>query len=272
MTAIKENALSAKLVFEPIPDSRSRTFRLRVRSSDATPGRAFELWLRQEWRDWINQAIARAESREFDPKLVHADVAKWWLTRAGERLDGELYLDLGFAAHRFREEKRIGPFVLHGILGSKGRFRTVAEVGGISTDADHSWQRVTDATFDPAMSVQIEEYGFVNVSGPPAGSPVGTVEILSESAGRISLRARDCPAPCSWLIASQPWYPGWTALVNGRSKAIFRANYAFNAIELPPGDSTIVLEYDAPVFRFACWLALGTTIALAVWLYASRRA
>lgn len=47
-----------------------------------------------------------------------------------------------------------------------------------------------------------------------------------------------------FLVLTDPYYPGWSAYVNGISTKIYRANYALRAIVLPQGQSRVRFVYD----------------------------
>ena len=73
----------------------------------------------------------------------------------------------------------------------------------------------------------------------------------------------EAPAP-SLVVISQTHYPAWKAYVDGRSVTIWRANYAFQALEVPAGRHQIRLVYEdkkllvGRSFRaWDCWSAPG---------------
>jgi uncharacterized membrane protein YfhO len=67
-----------------------------------------------------------------------------------------------------------------------------------------------------------------------------------------------------YLVLAYTYYPGWHATVDGHPTEILRANYAFMALRLEPGEHQVVLHYR-PLS-----LALGTLISgLAVLLIIS---
>ena len=75
----------------------------------------------------------------------------------------------------------------------------------------------------------------------PAG---GAVQV--ERFGLNSYRLRvQSPVP-ALLSVSETKSDGWTATVNGRRTPIFLANYAFRAIEVPAGQSTVEFWYWPP--------------------------
>jgi uncharacterized membrane protein YfhO len=46
------------------------------------------------------------------------------------------------------------------------------------------------------------------------------------------------------LVLADTWYPGWQASIDGSGVKIFRANYLFRAVAIPPGTHSIHFVYD----------------------------
>ena len=53
----------------------------------------------------------------------------------------------------------------------------------------------------------------------------------------------EAPA-ASLVVISQTHYPAWKAYVDGRPTRIWRANYAFQAVEVPAGEHEVLLAYE----------------------------
>jgi len=64
---------------------------------------------------------------------------------------------------------------------------------------------------------------------------------------RVSIEAESTNA--SLIVISQTSYPAWTAQVDGRPVRLWRANYAFQAVEMPPGHHFVELVYRDHMFR-----------------------
>lgn len=47
----------------------------------------------------------------------------------------------------------------------------------------------------------------------------------------------------SYLVVPESWDSGWTAVVNGQPQAVLHADYAFRAVKIPAGNSSIIMEY-----------------------------
>jgi hypothetical protein len=75
----------------------------------------------------------------------------------------------------------------------------------------------------------------------------------------------EAPA-ASLVIISQTYYPAWKAYVDGRSTKIWRANYAFQALEVPAGLHTVKLVYeDTKLLVGAILSGLGLLACAALW-------
>jgi hypothetical protein len=75
----------------------------------------------------------------------------------------------------------------------------------------------------------------------------------------------ESPAPMLVTIA-QSYYPAWKADVDGRPTRIWRANYAFQAVEVPAGKHQITLRYDDTIFHVGVVVSIIALLAcLAFW-------
>jgi hypothetical protein len=87
--------------------------------------------------------------------------------------------------------------------------------------------------------------------------------VTSFSPGLVTVRANtETPG---WLVLTDTYFPGWRSSVNGREATIAPANYAFRAVPIPAGDSTITFTYDPASYRiglFLSCLSLGIIGAL----------
>lgn len=69
------------------------------------------------------------------------------------------------------------------------------------------------------------------------------------------------------IFFSDSYYPRWKAYVNGVETEIYRANTAFRAIRVPPGDNFIEFEYDPRAMRYGLNLMIGGLLLLAIIWY-----
>jgi hypothetical protein len=70
-----------------------------------------------------------------------------------------------------------------------------------------------------------------------------------------------------YLVLAYTYFPGWRAVVDGRPTEILRANYAFMALPLRPGEHQVVLRYQSVSLMlgaFISGLSLLAVIGIAV--------
>jgi hypothetical protein len=79
--------------------------------------------------------------------------------------------------------------------------------------------------------------------------------VIEETPTWIRLEV-DCKAP-EFLVIAQAHYPGWKARVNGIEKPVYRANYAFSAIEMQRGLNLVDFSYEPESFRLGLWIGLA---------------
>jgi hypothetical protein len=60
-----------------------------------------------------------------------------------------------------------------------------------------------------------------------------------------------------FLLCSEIFYPGWMATIDGEPVKIFKANYTFRALLVPPGQHRIVMWYDPVSFKSGSLLTLS---------------
>ena len=80
----------------------------------------------------------------------------------------------------------------------------------------------------------------------------------------------EAPA-ASLVVISQTHYPAWTAYVDGRPARIWRANYAFQALEVPAGNHQLKLIYeDKKLLAGVVFSVLGLLVCAVLWWRACR--
>jgi len=60
---------------------------------------------------------------------------------------------------------------------------------------------------------------------------------------------------------AQGYFPAWRALVDGQPEPVWRANHAFQAVEVPAGTHHVILLYEDRAFG---WGLLVSALTLAV--------
>jgi uncharacterized membrane protein YfhO len=70
---------------------------------------------------------------------------------------------------------------------------------------------------------------------------------------------------------AQAWYPAWHAYVDGQPTRLWRANYAFQALEVPAGRHQIEIVYQDKKFYTGCVISIATLLACAAIWVAGRK-
>ncbi len=121
------------------------------------------------------------------------------------------------------------------------------------------------ADFDPTQTVILEEK---QVEGLEIGdwigeSEGGRIELVRYESNEIVL-AVETPTK-GWLVLSEVYYPGWQATVDGEPTDVLRANYAFRAVTLPPGEHTVKMTFAPWTWRVGLAASAVTWGGLAAW-------
>jgi hypothetical protein len=106
-------------------------------------------------------------------------------------------------------------------------------------------EALRDPAWNPAQSVILA--GESAVEGGAPSLPSGEVIVLEDQPTRRRYRVTADGAGI--LVVAQTWYPGWSAQMDGQSAALYRANLAFQAVMVPPGEHDITLTYTIHHWR-----------------------
>jgi hypothetical protein len=96
----------------------------------------------------------------------------------------------------------------------------------------------------------------------PEPVPFG-VTITRYQPGAIDLTLGGQAPAGSALIVSENFYPGWTAMVDGKPAPIARADYTLIGVELPAGATSVQLRFDSAPYhtgKLLTLLALGAAL------------
>jgi len=121
---------------------------------------------------------------------------------------------------------------------------------------------ITAADFDPRRIVYLPIEAREAISATNAA----TAEVLGADFGiqTVDLRVR-AEAP-TWVVVAQANYPAWRAYVDGKNTPIWRANYAFQALEVPEGTHRVQLRFEDRPFRIGCAVSgLGLLLSFGIW-------
>lgn len=134
-------------------------------------------------------------------------------------------------------------------------------------------RRFADPAFDHRAAVILEREAS-SAALPPLGNSSGDALAVRRDTNSVSVDVSSNAE--GWLVLADSWAPGWEAQVNGRSATVERANYAFRAVRIPAGRSTVSLSYRPPglavgaITSGVTWAASGVVL-LAVLIRWRRR-
>ena len=84
--------------------------------------------------------------------------------------------------------------------------------------------------------------------------------VLNSQFGIQSVNAEVEAAEPSLVVVAQTYYHDWRAFVDGHETTVLRANYAFQAIQVPAGRHQIRLVYKDRAFE------IGAAVSIIAWL------
>ncbi|SVE35408.1 uncharacterized protein METZ01_LOCUS488262, partial [marine metagenome] len=71
----------------------------------------------------------------------------------------------------------------------------------------------------------------------------------------------DVKSEGGYLVLTDMFFPGWYAEIDGEEQKILRANYAFRAIQVPPGEHRVEFRYSPLSFSIGAGLSLFSLAA-----------
>jgi len=87
------------------------------------------------------------------------------------------------------------------------------------------------------------------------GEGKGRIELLRIEPNRLELHVEtDAPA---LLMLSEVFYPGWQAFLDGRPIPIYRTNFAFRGVFVPPGAHDLVFRFQPASLTLGLMLAMA---------------
>jgi hypothetical protein len=97
--------------------------------------------------------------------------------------------------------------------------------------------------------------------GTQPGAPEGPVAALDVQVDGPRLQATVVAPRDGLAVILDPFYPGWTATLDGRPVPILRADYAFQAVPVPAGRHELRLTYRNR------WVGIGAAVSVATLLF-----
>ena len=119
-------------------------------------------------------------------------------------------------------------------------------------DGTNALEYLFSDRFNPSDEVVLppELAGLSAVTGKGSGA------ILTRRVSRHRVVASAQVNEPMFLVLAQADYPGWHARLDDKPVPILRANYAFQAVEVPQGHHIVELDYRPLSFELGLWISL----------------
>jgi hypothetical protein len=185
------------------------------------------------------RSVALAPEAKLGPLR---DASRWQLDRSA---DGVLIL---------RNERALPRVWLAGAVEAVSAPEALRRIRGES-----------DQPFDPRQTALVEA---APEELPRLGGALATAraEIVRYEPSRIVIETE--AEGTAFLVASEIYYPGWEARVDGAKARIFRTDYLLRGLAVPPGRHRVEMRYTAPQARRGAAISLA---ALLIVLLLARR-
>jgi len=123
------------------------------------------------------------------------------------------------------------------------------------SDVETEVGRLKSSDFDPLKSVTSSERPpSISAAVPQPGSFSGSANLVESGATRFAITTK--ASNSAILLFSQPYYPGWKALIDGTPAQIFKADVMLTGVPVPAGAHEVVLVFQPLSFR----IGLAVTI------------
>lgn len=136
----------------------------------------------------------------------------------------------------------------------------------VFADDKDIWKGLTATNFDPREMVYLPAAAQGEIKATPTN-----VKILSAQIETHSKRVEvDTAAPAIVVIA-EAFYRPWHAYVDGQRTKLWRANFGFQAVEIPAGKHVVRVVYEDTMFHIGLVISCISVAALALIWFLNRR-
>ncbi len=162
---------------------------------------------------------------------------------------------------KFREVQRGQDFVVYENLTPLPRAFLVGNSRTYATDED-AWNAVIAPTFDPRTTAHLTSPPD-STDTPPTlnnGAPQGSVNLTRPNDDELIATVETDREAI--LVLSEVAYPGWRATVDGQPTPVYTADYTFRGVRIPPGQHTVRIAFEPPLWRLGWLISTATAGAL----------
>jgi len=130
-------------------------------------------------------------------------------------------------------------------------------------------RKASHVDFQKFVAINCKDFSCAGMPSDDREKFVSSLKVVKETPGSLRYLAESSTP--SFLFLSIPYRFDWIARVNGKRATAVRANYAFMAIPLPAGESSIELELDDAITRYASAISIFVFLGLTGAWYRSNR-
>ena len=121
-------------------------------------------------------------------------------------------------------------------------------------DATNAWERIFAPDFDPRREVYLPPEAKLSITATNEARARVNAQRYAERRIELEIESdRNC-----LVVVAQSFYHRWRAEIEGRSVPIWRANYAFQAFEIPQGAHHVNLVYEDRALHIGAVISIGT--------------
>ena len=77
-----------------------------------------------------------------------------------------------------------------------------------------------------------------------------------------SVRIHTTATADAWLVLSDTFYPGWTAVVDGQPVTVLRGDVLFRVVPIPAGEHDVGFRFEPTSVRVGLLISLGSLLLL----------
>jgi hypothetical protein len=168
-----------------------------------------------------------------------------------------------FSSDRFKEVWRKDDWFVYENIKAAPRVFVTGDVRPYHDATDFEQQLFADI-FIPGKTVLLQETDFHTLPPFIQIERPNTASVQSYTPNRIEIKTvTDMP---QLLFLSDTYDHGWTAVVNGLASRVYKANYAFRAVLVPKGESTVVLTYSPKSFETGRALTIFSSMVVLIYI------
>jgi hypothetical protein len=124
----------------------------------------------------------------------------------------------------------------------------------LAADSGEALELLSGEGFDPAAMVILEKEPAALTGTGETGLAESRAEVVEYTPNRVTI---DVFAPCDgFLVLSDLYYAGWRVTVDGVEREVYKADYAFRAVELQGGEHQVEFVFDPLSFKIGLAVSL----------------